>query len=85
MTAGGSGMVRGPRTTGDVQGVRMRHTAEYVGGPLDGREEPLTAARTVVGDVVTHVFLHGGPKIETRYRLGRTDEGRWVYTLIADG
>lgn len=64
--------------------MTARHTAEYVGGPLDGRQEPLPATRTV-GAIVTHVFLHGGPKIETRYRLGRTEEGRWVYQLVCDG
>lgn len=62
----------------------MRHTAEYVGGPLDGRQETLSAAKSVVGTVVTHVFLHGGPKIETRYRLDRTSDGRWLYRVIAD-
>jgi hypothetical protein len=51
---------------------------------LDGRREPLPVTRTV-GAIVTHVFLHGGPKIETRYRLGRTDEGHWVYLLVGDG
>jgi hypothetical protein len=45
----------------------------------------LPAAKTVVGTIVTHVFLHGGPKIETRYRLNRTEEGRWVYHLVVDG
>ena len=62
----------------------MRHTAEYVGGPLDGRRETLSVARSVVGTVVTHVYLHGGPKIETRYRLGRTEDGQWIYSLIDD-
>ena len=60
----------------------MRHTAEYVGGPLDGRQELLPAAKTVVGAMVTHVYLHGGPKIETRYRLGRTADGRWIYHVV---
>jgi hypothetical protein len=45
----------------------------------------LPAAKTVVGTIVTHVFLHGGPKIETRYRLNRTEEGHWVYHLVVDG
>jgi hypothetical protein len=62
----------------------MRHTAEYVGGPLDGRRAPLPAAKTEVGAIVTHVFLHGGPKIETRYRLNQTEEGHWVYHLVVD-
>ena len=62
----------------------MRHTVEYVGGPLDGRCEPLSAARTTVGAIVTPTYLHGGPKIETRYRLGRAEDGRWVYSLLGD-
>lgn len=62
----------------------MRPTAEYVGGPLDGRRELLPAAKTVVGTIVTHVFLHSGPKIETRYRLNRTESGEWVYSVVAD-
>jgi hypothetical protein len=62
----------------------VRHTVEYVGGPLDGRCEPLSAARTTVGTIVTHTYLHGGPKIETRYRLGRAEDGRWVYSLLGD-
>lgn len=62
----------------------MRHTAEYVGGPLDGRREPLPPAKSVVGNIVTHIFLHGGPKIETRYRLDRTEDGEWIYRLCGD-
>jgi hypothetical protein len=62
----------------------MRHTAEYVGGPLDGRCEPLPPTKSFVGNIVTHIFLHGGPKIETRYRLDRTEEGRWIYRLLGD-
>jgi hypothetical protein len=62
----------------------VRHTAEYIGGPLDGRRETLSAARSVVGTIVTHVFLHDGPKIETKYRLGRTDDGQWIYNLVGD-
>jgi hypothetical protein len=64
--------------------VTKRHSAEYVGGPLDGRSEPLPVAKSVVGTIVTHVYLHGGPKIETRYRLGRTEDGKWVYNVISD-
>ena len=62
----------------------MRHTAEYVGGPLDGRREPLPPTKSVVGNIVTHVFLHGGPKIETRYQLERTADGEWVYRLLIE-
>jgi hypothetical protein len=62
----------------------VRQTAEYVGGPLDGRCEAIPPTKTVVGAIVTHTFLHEGPKIETRYRLARTDEGRWVYHLLPE-
>jgi hypothetical protein len=64
--------------------VGVGHTAEYVGGPLDGRCEPIPPAKTVVGAIVTHTFLHSGPKIETRYRLNQTPEGRWVYHLLTE-
>lgn len=60
----------------------MQHTARFFGGPLDGREAPLPESSAVAGQVLTHVFLHGGPKIETRYRLGCTDDGMWEYRLI---
>lgn len=60
----------------------MARTAKFFGGPLDGREQSLSDAKAVDGDVVTHVFLHGGPKIETRYRLGRDDLGGWEYRMV---
>ena len=25
-----------------------------------------------------------GPKIETRYQLDRTEEGQWIYRMVAD-
>ncbi|HWC78712.1 MAG TPA: hypothetical protein VG756_01995 [Pseudonocardiaceae bacterium] len=62
----------------------MRQTAEFVGGPLDGRREPLAAAKSVVGNIVTHVHLHDGPKIETRYRLDRAEDGAWIYSPVGD-
>lgn len=59
-----------------------RYTAQYVGGPLDGRKDDLPESRAIPGSIVTHVYLHSGPKIETRYQLHRTDEGRWEYRLL---
>ena len=63
----------------------MQHTARFFGGPLDGRESPLSDDSAVAGQVLTHIHLHGGPKIETRYQLRRTDEGDWEYRLIDHG
>lgn len=60
----------------------MARTARFFGGPLDGREQSLPDAKAVDGDVVTHVFLHSGPKIETRYRLGRDALGGWQYQVV---
>lgn len=60
----------------------MARTARFFGGPLDGREQSLPDAKAVDGDVVTHIFLHGGPKIETRYRLSRDDLGGWEYRVV---
>jgi hypothetical protein len=59
-----------------------RHTARFVGGPLDGREDELPECRAVPGNIVTHTYLHAGPKIEAFYRLHHTDEGRWEYRLL---
>jgi hypothetical protein len=62
--------------------VTERYTAQYVGGPLDGREADLPEWRAIPGSIVTHTYLHGGPKIETCYRLHCTDEGRWEYRVL---
>ncbi|GDY32979.1 hypothetical protein [Gandjariella thermophila] len=59
-----------------------QYTAQYVGGPLDGREDDLPESRAIPGSIVTHTYLHAGPKIETFYQLYRTDEGRWEYRLL---
>jgi hypothetical protein len=57
-------------------------TARFFGGPLDGREQTLDPSGPLDGHVVTHVHLHGGPKIETRYRLGQNLEGQWEYRVL---
>jgi hypothetical protein len=62
----------------------MARTAKFYGGPLDGREQSLPDAKAVDGDVITHVFLHGGPKIETRYRLECNEEEIWEYRVFQD-
>jgi len=54
-------------------------TVRFFGGPLDGRTQ--TLEEPVCGSVMRHVHLHEGPKIETRYQLGYTDEAGWQYRL----
>ncbi len=60
----------------------MSETARFLGGPLDGREQALGETGPREGHVVTHVYLHGGPKIETRYRLGQDADGNWEYHVL---
>lgn len=57
-------------------------SVRYSGGPLDGRVSVLPPARAVDGNVITHVHLHEGPKIETHYRLGVDPDGGWEYRLL---
>lgn len=64
--------------------VMMARTAKFYGGPLDGREQSLSDARAFDGDVVTHIFLHDGPKIETRYRLACNEDDVWEYRVVED-
>jgi hypothetical protein len=60
----------------------LSETARFLGGPLDGREQTLGAAGPGEGHVLTHVYLHGWPKIETCYRLGRNADGEWEYHVF---
>jgi hypothetical protein len=64
------------RATNEV----TQSTVRFHGGPLDGRQHPLPVDES--GHIVTHTFLHGGPKIETRYRLERDETGLWSYRLL---
>ncbi|PFG47160.1 hypothetical protein ATK36_2185 [Amycolatopsis sulphurea] len=57
-------------------------SVRFFGGPLDGRVQELTDEQPVPGTVVRHIHLHGGPKIETLYELGLTEDG-WEYRLCA--
>ncbi|GAA3544997.1 hypothetical protein GCM10022222_30840 [Amycolatopsis ultiminotia] len=57
-------------------------SVRFFGGPLDGRVQELTDEEPVPGAVVRHIHLHGGPKIETVYELGLTEDG-WEYRLRA--
>jgi len=58
-----------------MTGVSVR----FFGGPLDGRVQTLD--EPVCGTVMRHVHLHDGPKIETHYQLGYTDEAGWQYRM----
>lgn len=60
----------------------MQRIARFFGGPLDGRQSPLPVSGAEAGHVITHVFLHGGPKIETRYRLSVALDGTWEYRVV---
>ncbi|WP_328606700.1 hypothetical protein OG943_43535 [Amycolatopsis sp. NBC_00345] len=55
-------------------------SVRFFGGPLDGRVQELTDAEPAPGTVVRHIHLHGGPKIETLYELGMTENG-WEYRV----
>jgi hypothetical protein len=53
----------------------------YVGGPLDGRVEIREARHGDPLPTVTHVHLHGGPKVVHRYDLEPLADGVGVYNL----
>lgn len=68
-----------------VDGTVAPPTVRFSGGPLDGRVSRLPADGVVDGQIITHVFLHGGPKIETRYQLREGVDGVWEYRLLDHG
>ena len=53
----------------------------FVGGPLDGRVQIREARHGDPLPTVTHVHLHGGPKVVHRYDLEPLTEGVGVYNL----
>jgi hypothetical protein len=53
----------------------------FVGGPLDGRVEIRAARHGEPLPTVTHVHLHGGPKVVHRYDLESLTEQTGVYHL----
>lgn len=53
----------------------------FVGGPLDGRVQIREARHGDPLPTVTHVHLHGGPKVVHRYDLEPLADGVGVYTL----
>jgi len=53
----------------------------FVGGPLDGRVEIRAARHGEPLPTVTHVHLHGGPKVVHCYDLEPLTRGVGVYNL----
>jgi hypothetical protein len=53
----------------------------FVGGPLDGRVEVRAARHGEPLPTVTHVHLHGGPKVVHRYDLTSLTASAGVYHL----
>ena len=53
----------------------------FVGGPLDGRVEIRAARHGEPLPTVTHVHLHGGPKVVHRYDLESLTDQTGVYHL----
>ena len=53
----------------------------FVGGPLDGRVEVRAARHGAPLPTVTHVHLHGGPKVVSRYDLHALPGQAGVYHL----
>jgi hypothetical protein len=53
----------------------------FVGGPLDGRVEIRAARHGEPLPTVTHVHLHGGPKVVHRYDLESLEGQAGVYHL----
>ena len=56
-------------------------TLLFVGGPLDGRVEVRAARHGDPLPTVTHVHLHGGPKVVHRYDLQLVTDSAAVYHL----
>ena len=53
----------------------------FLGGPLDGRVDVREARHGAPLPTVTHVHLHGGPKVVHRYDLQTLADGAGVYTV----
>ncbi|MGY1632544.1 hypothetical protein ACI784_12645 [Geodermatophilus sp. SYSU D01186] len=63
-------------TTGTEDAVLL-----FVGGPLDGRVEVREARHGEPLPTITHVHLHGGPKVVHRYDLTTLQGSAGVYTV----
>ena len=66
----------GTEQAGDDDAVLL-----FVGGPLDGRVEIRAARHGEPLPTITHVHLHGGPKVVHRYDLETLTESTGVYHL----
>jgi hypothetical protein len=51
----------------------------FIGGPLDGRVEVRDARHGDPLPTITHVHLHGGPKVVHRYDLQELTDQAWIY------
>ena len=65
----------------DAEGNEDDAVLLFVGGPLDGRVEIRPARHGDPLPTVTHVHLHGGPKVVHRYDLESLTEQTGVYHL----
>ena len=84
---------RGPAHEGEETQLSEDHAAAtgsggtddavllFVGGPLDGRVQIREARHGDPLPTVTHVHLHGGPKVVHRYDLQVVGEQAGVYHL----
>ncbi|GLZ38966.1 hypothetical protein [Actinokineospora sp. NBRC 105648] len=60
------------------------YLVRYVGGPLDGRVDTVDGVLADPRSTVTHVHLHGGPKIVHHYDLQYALEYGCEYRLRED-
>jgi hypothetical protein len=67
-------------TTGTDVGTQDA-VLHFVGGPLDGRVEIREARHGDPLPTITHVHLHGGPKVVHRYDLTTLTPEVGVYTV----
>ncbi|MGY1591054.1 hypothetical protein ACI789_03870 [Geodermatophilus sp. SYSU D00965] len=69
----------------DTEGAETRGAEDavllFVGGPLDGRVEIREARHGQPLPTITHVHLHGGPKVVHRYDLTTLTGTAGVYTV----
>jgi hypothetical protein len=66
---------------GPGEGAEGDTVLHFVGGPLDGRVEVRPARHGEPLPTITHVYLHGGPKVVHRYDLAQVTEDGGVYHL----
>ncbi|WP_240619544.1 hypothetical protein [Blastococcus sp. TF02-8] len=65
----------------DTEGDTEDSVLLFIGGPLDGRVQIREARHGDPLPTVTHVHLHGGPKVVHRYDLEPLSDGVGVYNL----